>query len=142
MDTEYRKHGLIMNHPQCKLFATMSCVALTVLVPLVPLTRTAHLKPVAVAFLTPTLCMTIVTLAYGLLCYFRTEHANNVYLEDDAYYYDLPYDSSSRDFVRQEMGRCRDLVRTNEERCLEVLGMGLILSFLVVVGLAIVMLLF
>jgi hypothetical protein len=129
-----------MNHGQCKLFATMGCTALTVMVPIALLSRTVHLKPFAFAILMPSLCLTIISLVVGILLVFLAEYAGNEYRELDEYLFTSSFDSSNRKYALGELSKKREMVRKCEDWGVQVLQWGLPLSVGVLVALAILML--
>jgi hypothetical protein len=127
-----------MNHGQCKLFKTTSCTALTVMVPIALLLRPASLTPFAFRILMPSLCLTIVNLAVGVMLVFRAEYAANEYRKLDDHLFELA--PSNQQYARQELAKYYDMVVKCEDWGVPVLKWGLTLSVGVVVALAVLML--
>ncbi len=138
METRNTDHFPLMNHGQCKLFANMSCVALTLMVSIALFARSAHLKPFAFAILMTSLCPTIITLVVGVTCVFLAENAAHEYRNGRLY--EPPFDSPNRDYARQDLLRNLEMAWTCEDRGLEILRFGLIFSLGVIVELAVLLL--
>jgi hypothetical protein len=137
MSTELIKDFPLTNNGQCKLFATMSCTALTLMVPIALLLRTAHLKQFAFLFLMPILCLTIIILVVGALFVFLAQWAAYEYRYLRGIREDLQFDSPNQRYVVQKLGKTLTMVENCERWAEEVVPLGLMLSVGVVLALAV-----
>lgn len=128
------------NHAQCKLLATMSCTALTIMVPMALFLRTAHVKPFAFSILVPSLCLTNITLVVGVLLVFLAEYEATEYRRLNNFLYIPPFDWPHREHVCQELRKKYKTVVNCEEWGRSVLPWGLTMSVGVVVAFAVLML--
>ena len=139
--TELSESFPLTNRGICKLFATLSCASLMLLLPTELLLRTARLKSFAFSLL-PLLGLNIIILVVGDLFVSLAEYARNKYRDVDRMLFGggRHCDSTFREHIVSERNKYYTMAVKCEDWGVEALEVGLIFTVFNVIALAILIL--
>jgi hypothetical protein len=141
MNTDLSESFPLTNRGICRLFATLSCAALMLLLPTELLLRTAHLKSFAFSLL-PLLGLNIIILVVGDLFVSLAEYARHKHRELDRLLFggSRHVDPTFREHLASELIKYYKMAVKCEDWGVEALEVGLIFTVIVVIALAILIL--
>ena len=140
MNTGLSESFPLTNRGICKLFATLSCAALMLLLPTELLLRISHLKSFAFSLL-PLLGLNIIILVVGDLFVSLAEYARHKYRHLDGMLFGGGHcDPTLREHIVSELNEYYTMAVKCEDWGVEALEVGLIFTVIVVIALAILML--